>query len=89
MIVAEGPNAPSRSLVVAPPTGWDPSPAEAAELLRLTKQAPWLRVADLGTLATATAKLPAERLPSRRVSGAELSVTDGYVDQLRLPQTRT
>ena len=33
MMVAEGPNAASRSLVVAPPTGWDPSPAEAAELL--------------------------------------------------------
>ena len=86
MIVAEGPNAPSRSLVVAPPTGWDPSPAEAAELLPLTKQAPWLRVADLGTLATATAKLPAERLPSRRVSGAELSATDGYVEQAAVPR---
>ena len=83
MIVAEGPNAPSRSLVVAPPTGWDPSPAEAAELLTLTKKAPWLRVADLGTLASATAKLPAERLPNRRVSGAELSEKDGYVGQLR------
>jgi hypothetical protein len=83
MIVAEGPNATSRSLVVAPPTGWDPSPAEAAELLRLTQKAPWLRVADLGTLASATAKLPAERLPNRRVSGAELSEKDGYVDQLR------
>ena len=39
MIVAEGPNAPSRSLVVAPPTDWDPSPAEAAELLTLTEGA--------------------------------------------------
>jgi hypothetical protein len=83
MIVAEGPNAPSRSLVVAPPANWDPSPAEAAELLRLTKQAPWLKVADLGTLATAAAKAPIERLPNRRVSGAELSETDGYVHQLR------
>ena len=83
MIVAEGPNAPSRSLVVAPPTGWDPSPAEAAELLTLTKNAPWLRVADLGTLATAAAKLPAERLPDRRVSGDELSDSDGYVDKLQ------
>ena len=61
MIVAEGPNAASRSLVVAPPTGWDPSPAEAAELLKLTNDAPWLRVADLGTLATAAAKAPVER----------------------------
>jgi hypothetical protein len=82
MIVAEGPNAPSRSLVVAPPTGWDPSPAEAAELLSLTK-APWLRVADLSTLATATAKLPVERLPKRRVSGDELSASNGYIDKLR------
>ena len=61
MIVAEGPNAASRSLVVAPPTGWDPSPAEAAELLKLTNKAPWLRVADLGSLATAAAKAPVER----------------------------
>jgi hypothetical protein len=85
MIVAEGPNAPSRALVVAPPTDWDPSPAEAAELLSLTKRAPWLRVADLGALATAAAKLPVERLPNRQVSGAELSATDGgYVDHLRM-----
>jgi Family of unknown function (DUF6049) len=83
MMVAEGPNAPSRSLVVAPPTGWDPSPAEAAELLSLTKNAPWLRVADLGTLATAAAKLPVKRLPNRRVSGGELSDSDRYVDKLQ------
>ena len=83
MMVAEGPNAPSRSLVVAPPAGWDPSPAEAAELLSLTKHAPWLQVADLGTLATATAKLPVERLPDRRVSGDELGASDGYVNKLR------
>jgi Family of unknown function (DUF6049) len=84
MIVAEGPNAPSRSLVVAPPAGWDPSPAEATELLSLTKHAPWLQVADLGTLATAAAKAPVERLPDRQVSGDELGATDGYIDQLRL-----
>jgi hypothetical protein len=83
MMVAEGPSAPSRSLVVAPPTGWDPSPAEATELLSLTQSAPWLRVADLGTLATATAKLPVERLPDRRVNGDELSASDGYIDKLR------
>jgi hypothetical protein len=83
MMVAEGPNAPSRSLVVAPPTDWDPSPAEATELLTLTKRAPWLRVADLGTLAAAAARAPVERLPDRRVSGAELSASDGYVDKLQ------
>jgi hypothetical protein len=80
MIVAEGPNSP-RSLVVAPPTDWDPSPAEAAELLYLTKKAPWLRVTDLGTLASEAARLPVERLANRQVSGAELS--EGYVDQLQ------
>jgi hypothetical protein len=87
MIVAEGPNSPSRSLVVAPPTDWDPSPAEAADLLALTSTtksgAPWLRATDLGTLATAAAKLPVERLPSHRVSGAELSDAEGYIDQLQ------
>ena len=40
MIVAEGPNTPPRSLVVAPPAGWDPSPAEAADLLALTTRRP-------------------------------------------------
>ena len=84
MIVAEGPNAPSRSLVVAPPADWDPSPAEATELLSLTQNAPWLRVADLSTLATAAAKLPAQRLPNRRVTGDELSASDGYVAHLRV-----
>jgi hypothetical protein len=80
MIVAEGPNR-ARSLVVAPPSGWDPSPAEATDLLQLTNQAPWLRATDLGTLAAAAARLPAERLPSHRVSGAELPAD--YIDQLQ------
>src|SRR3984885_625841 len=65
MIVAEGPNAPTRSLVVAPPTGWDPSPAEAAELLSMTRNAQWLRGADLGRLTAATAKLPVGPPPHR------------------------
>jgi hypothetical protein len=86
MMVAEGPNAPSRSLVVAPPIGWDPSPTEAADLLKLTggaHKAPWLQAADLGKLAAAAAELPAERLPDHHVSGAELSNAEGYIDQLR------
>jgi hypothetical protein len=81
MIVAEGPNTAARSLVVAPPTGWDPSPAEAADLLRLTSKAPWLRATGLGTLAADTAKLPAERLPARHVSAAELPPE--YIGQLK------
>jgi len=72
MILAEGPNSAARSLVVAPPADWDPSPAEAAELLKLTHKAPWLRTADLGTLAGEAAKLTVEPLPARRVSGNEL-----------------
>ena len=80
MMVAEGPNTPSRSLVVAPPAGWDPSPAEAKALLSLTHSAPWLRTTNLGTLAAQTATLPAERLPTRQVSGSELSA--GYIGQL-------
>jgi len=83
MIVAEAPNA-GRSLVVAPPTGWNPSAAEASELLMLTK-APWLRATGLGTLAAEAAKLRVERLPTRRVSGAELAA--GYVDQLQALDT--
>jgi hypothetical protein len=81
MIVAEGPNTTTRSLVVAPPAGWDPSPAEAHDLLTLTSQAPWLRAADLGTLAAEAARLPAERLPARHVSASELPT--GYVGQLQ------
>ena len=81
MIVAEGPNTSPRSLVVAPPAGWDPSPAEASDLLSLTYKAPWLRPTNLGTLAAATAKLPAERLPARHVSGDELPAE--YIDQLQ------
>jgi len=83
MIVAEGPNTPARSLVVAPPTDWDPSPAEASELLSLTKKAPWLRTTSLGALAakTAAARLPVERLPTRQVSGDEF--TADYIGQLQ------
>jgi hypothetical protein len=86
MIVAEGPNTTARSLVVAPPTGWDPSPAEAADLLKLTRKAPWLRPAGLGTLAAEAAKLPAKRLPARRVSGDEFSAT--YMGELKSNNTR-
>ena len=44
MISSEAPNL-ARSLVIAPPTGWNPSPAEAAALLSNTHNAPWLHPA--------------------------------------------
>jgi hypothetical protein len=79
MILAEAPNA-KRSLVVAPPTGWDPSAAEAADLLRLTKDAPWLRATGLGTLAAQASKVSVRKLRAQRVSKAELS--DHYIDKI-------
>jgi hypothetical protein len=73
MISSEAPNL-ARSLVIAPPTGWDPSPAEAAALLSITHGgAPWLRSVSLSALATDSAKLPSTPLPAKQVSGAELS----------------
>lgn len=80
MIAAELPGTP-RSLVIAPPTGWDPSPAEANALLSITHNAPWLHSVGLSTLAAAAAKLPStSQVPPKRVSGAELS--DTYFDHL-------
>jgi hypothetical protein len=82
MIAAESPGT-ERALVVAPPTGWDPSPAEANALLAITHGAgaPWLHPTGLSTLAAAAAKLPSTtRVPPKQVSGADLK--DNYLDQL-------
>ena len=80
MVAAELPGR-SRSLVIAPPTGWDPSPTEANALLQSTHGAPWLHSVDLSTLAAAAAKLPSStQVPPKKVSGAELS--DTYFDHL-------
>jgi hypothetical protein len=77
MIAAELPGT-ARSLVIAPPTGWDPSPAEANALLSITHNVPWLHPAGLSALAAAAAKLPsATRVRPKQVNGAELS--DGYL----------
>ena len=80
MIASEAPNL-ARSLVIAPPTDWDPSPAEAAALLSITHDAPWLSPVALSALAAESAKLPSTPLPARQVSGAELSAT--YLDHVR------
>jgi Family of unknown function (DUF6049) len=80
MIAAESPST-SRSLVIAPPTGWDPSAAEANAVLSFTKTAPWLHSAGLSTLAAAAERQPsAIHVPAKQVSGAELS--DAYLDHL-------
>ena len=80
MIAAELPGT-ARSLVVAPPPNWDPSPAEANALLSITHDAPWLHSAGLSALAAAAAKLPSTtHVPPKQVSRAELS--DAYMDQV-------
>lgn len=80
MIAAELPST-ERSLVIAPPPNWDPSPAEASALLAITHNAPWLHPARLSTLAATAAKLTSTtRISPKQVSRSELS--DGYLDNL-------
>ena len=70
-----------RSLVVAPPQNWDPSPATANALLKITNQAPWLHSTGLSALAAAASNLPsATRVPAQKVSPAEFN--DAYMDNL-------
>ena len=79
MIAAEADTA--RSLVVAPPTGWNPSSGVANTLLSITRQAPWLHVTGLSALATQAAQLPSTtQVPAKQVSPAELS--DTYLDSV-------
>jgi hypothetical protein len=80
MIVAEEPSVP-RSAVVAPPRRWNPSAAEAAQLLQMTSSAPWLRKVPLSSLAAAARTLKAHhKLPDYQVRPTELS--PGYLDQV-------
>ncbi|MBV9383764.1 MAG: hypothetical protein JOY82_18970 [Streptosporangiaceae bacterium] len=79
MIAAERPFT-ARSVVIAPPRRWDPSPDVAGTLLAETVHAPWLRPAILGSLARgkpAVAKSP----PDSQVTPAELS--RGYLGQVK------
>ncbi|HEY6496696.1 MAG TPA: DUF6049 family protein [Trebonia sp.] len=83
MIAAELPGA-SRSLVVAPPTTWDPSPAEANALLQDT-QAPWLHPAGLSKLSAEAAQLPTvSHMVPKNVSGSELGAA--YLGSLKQVQ---
>ncbi|MGH3293076.1 MAG: DUF6049 family protein, partial [Trebonia sp.] len=82
MIAAELPGT-SRSLVIAPPTDWDPTPAVANALLSMTDpaHAPWLHPTALSALATEAARLPSvTHIPAKQMSGAELS--DAYLDEV-------
>jgi Family of unknown function (DUF6049) len=70
-----------RTLVIAPPTNWDPSSAEANALLSVTQSAPWLHPTGLSALAKEAAALPSEtHIAPKQVSGAELS--DAYMDKI-------
>jgi hypothetical protein len=80
MISAEAPNS-ARSLLIAPPTDWDPAPAEAGALLSMTSNTPWLHSVGLSTLSAEAAKLPSESLPAKQVSRDELSAT--YLDRVK------
>jgi hypothetical protein len=76
MIVAEAPNSPrQRSVVIAPPRRWDPSLAEAEQLLQLTS-APWLKPMSLSKLASGRPN-PTQRqqLPSVHVAPHQLGVS--------------
>jgi hypothetical protein len=84
MIAAEFPST-ERSLVVAPPTGWNPSAAEANALLSITHSAPWLHPTGMSTLATAAANLPSTtQVPAKQVSHSELS--DDYLGKVATVQ---
>jgi hypothetical protein len=74
MIAAELPGT-SRSLVVAPPPSWDPTPGEANALLSLTQKAPWLHPAGLSTLSQAAAQLPSVTPIPAKVSSNQLNST--------------
>jgi hypothetical protein len=71
--------------MVAPPTGWDPSAAEANALLSITHGAPWLHPTGMSTLAAAAASVPSTtQVPAKQVSHSELS--DGYLGKVATVQ---
>lgn len=72
MIVAESPFK-ARSVVVVPPRRWNPSASVAGELLRETTDAPWLRPAQLSSLASSRPVEAHRQPPGNHVSHSELS----------------
>lgn len=81
MISAEAPNAP-RSLVIAPPSRWSPSAAEASTLLELTS-APWLRPVSLATLAAKAPSSTVKRAPLPSVAKAPLELSQNYTSTVK------
>ncbi len=85
MIVAEAPNDTPRSVVIAPPRRWDPSESEAAALLRLTDDAPWLRPVALaklsGVVGAHAGKTHRKSLPGSALAPEELSA--GYMNMVK------
>jgi hypothetical protein len=99
MIVAEAPST-QRSLVIAPPSRWDPSLAEASTLLRLTSS-PWLHPVALSSLtsrkatSTGRAALPASQAAPLELSKSymasvrtTLRMTTEYSDLLYQPSAQ-
>lgn len=83
MIVAEAPySATARSVVIAPPSGWDPSAAEAAQLLSASSSAPWLKPVALGDLAkTPPSQVSRQKPPAYQRAPLELSAS--YMRQVK------
>ena len=81
MITAEAPNA-RRSLVIAPPSRWNPSAAEAATLLQLTS-APWLQPVSLATLAAKAPSSTVKRASLPSVARAPLELSQNYTSTVK------
>jgi hypothetical protein len=82
MIEAEDPQE-ARSVVVAPPQGWDPPATTATDLLNDTTSTPWLSPDTLsGLAASATSSSQAQRQapPDNQISSSEL--TGAYLKQV-------
>ncbi len=83
MIAAEAPES-ARTIVVAPPYDWSPSPALADDLLEETASAPWLAPAPLASLSSAhdTERGVSRQQPKAdKASPGELSAD--YLNQVR------
>jgi Family of unknown function (DUF6049) len=77
LIEAEDPGV-ARSVVVAPPREWDPSPALASDLLSETTSTPWLSpdtLASLASSAGSTSQTSRQAPPDNQISPSELTGT--------------